>query len=98
MRVSVWLDYTNNPGGHTLFRPALDGVVYPTAYGVAGPTNLTSPGSWYVCANSPATGRGGARKISGFRLESDQPCRLDDFLVTPDPLAYTEPGGLLMIR
>jgi hypothetical protein len=98
VRISVWLDYTSNPAGHTLFRPVLDGVVYPTGYGVAGPTNLAGPGSWYVCANSPGAGRGGAKKISGFRLESDQPCRLDDFLVTPGVLAYTELGSVFMVR
>ncbi len=97
VRVSVEMDYTNNVAGHTLFRPALDGVTYSTAYGVASPTDLTAPGSWYVCADSPAAGGAGARKISVFNVEGDRPCRLDDFVVTTGGIAYSQPGTLIMI-
>jgi formylglycine-generating enzyme required for sulfatase activity len=100
VRVSLALDYTNNPAGHTLFRPRMNGIAYSTASGVAGPTNLTSPGDWYVCADSPGAGGGGLKKISGFKLESGQPSRLDDFVVSVGGLAYTEPrpGMILMVR
>jgi hypothetical protein len=100
VRVSIQFDYTSNTAGHTLFRPALDGKVHASVYGVAGPTNLTAPGPWYVCANSPGAGGGGAKKISGFKIQGDRPCRLDDFVVTTGGFAYGEPplGGLFMIR
>jgi hypothetical protein len=98
VRVSLAFDYTSNPGGHTLFRPELDGKLYPTAFGVADPANLAAPGAWYVCADSPGAGGGGARKISVFNIEGERPCRIDDFVVTLGGFAYTAPGTLLMIR
>jgi len=91
------MDYDGNAGGHTLFRPLLNGREYATPYGVAAPTNLTPPGAWYVCANSPGAGRGGQADFEGQRRERS-PCLIDDVVVTGDAFAYTRPAGLLMLQ
>ena len=100
VRISIALDYSSNAEGHTLFRPFMNGMAYPTAAGVVSPTDLTPSGSWYVCANSPAANGGGQKKISGFKVESDNPSRLDDFIVTLDPFAYRDPpfSALLIVK
>jgi hypothetical protein len=98
VRVSVALDYSSNAEGHTLFRPFMNGKAYPTAAGVVSPTDLAPSGSWYVCANSPAASGGGQKKISGFKVESDNPSGLDDFIVTPDAFAYREPPFAMILE
>ena len=55
-------------------------------------------GVWVRMGEQSRGGTRGAKKISGFKIESDQPCRLDDFLVTPGSLAYPAPGTMLMIK
>ncbi len=76
VRLSVALDYGSSSSGDTFFQPRVNGSLCPTAYGFKSPVDWTSPGSWYLCADSP--GRGGAGtncltwiKVTGSTLLDD---------------------------
>lgn len=66
----------------------------------ARPDQPDASGLLDVCANSLGAGGGGAKKISGFKIQGNRPCRLDDFVVTTGGFAYGEPpfGVLFQIR
>jgi hypothetical protein len=86
VRVSFSVDYASSASGDTFFCPRLNGSLCPTAYGYKGPSDLRSPGPWYLCADSPGRGGGGARKLSRMAFESGL---LDDVVVTTEPFAHT---------
>lgn len=87
VRLSVQVDYTSNPED-TFFRPRVNGSLCPSPYAFKSPTDPTSPGTWYLCADTPGKGGGGAKKISGMALIGT--AVLDDLVVTTDqPFAHT---------
>ena len=80
VRLSVDFDYTTSPHGAAFFRPRINGSMLPTAYGFRAPDDLTSPGPWYMTANSPGLGGGGGpRRITG--LDFAGPGAVDDIVV-----------------
>ena len=87
VRVSVTMDYSNNPNGDTFFCPRVNGSLCPTLYGYKAPDNLTAPGPWYMCANSPGHGGDGARAISS--LATGGQGLLDDVAITTNFFAHT---------
>lgn len=89
VRVSVALDYETCPDGDTFFSPRVNGSLAPTAYGYKAPGNLTSPGPWYLCANTPGRTGEAARRLSF--VEARGWVRLDDLSISRDPLAHTGP-------
>jgi len=87
-RISATMDYSSSPSGDTFFCPRVNGSLCPTPYGYKAPDNLTSPGPWYMCANSPGLGGGGGtRVISALKLEGRG--WLDDVAITTDAFAHT---------
>ncbi len=87
VRLSARIDYTGNPED-TFFQPRVNGSLCPSPYAFKSPTDLTSPGTWYLCADTPGKGGGGAKKISGIALSGT--AALDDLVVTTDqPFAHT---------
>jgi hypothetical protein len=87
VRVSVTLDYSSSPSGDTFFCPRINGSLCPTAYGYKAPGNLTAPGPWYMCANSPGRGGGGSGVFSRIALEGHG-C-IDDVTITTSGFAHT---------
>lgn len=80
VRLSVDFDYTTSPQGAAFFRPRINGSLLPTAYGFRAPDDLTSPGPWYMTANSPGLGGGGGpRRITG--LDFAGPGAVDDLVI-----------------
>jgi hypothetical protein len=57
VRISVRMDYTSNPSD-TFFQPRVNGSLCLSPFAFKSPTDLTSPGTWYLCANTP--GKGGS--------------------------------------
>jgi hypothetical protein len=87
VRVSVCTDYTSNPSD-TFLQPRVNGSLCLSQHAFKSPTDLTSPGTWYLCANTPGKGGGGAKKISGIRVSGSS--SMDDLVVTADqPFAHT---------
>ncbi len=69
-RISVDTDYATNPDGDTFVRPRIAGSMRPTAYGYRAPDDLTTPGPWYMTANSPGVAGGsGAKRLAGFAFK-----------------------------
>jgi hypothetical protein len=98
VRLSVAMDYGSSPTGDFFFCPRLNGALCPTPYGRAAPNDPTSPGPWYLCANSP--GGGGTNRIAGFTVYGEG--SLDDVTISTDPFAYTglrgAAGAVIVIR
>jgi len=88
VRISVRTDYASNPDD-TFFQPRVNGSLCPSPYAFKSPTDLNSPGTWYLCADTPGKGGGGAKKISGIEISGKG--RLDDLTVTvaDQPFAHT---------
>ena len=61
VRVSAQLDYVSHPTD-TFFQPRVNGSLCLSPHAFKSPTDLTSPGTWYLCANSPGKGGGGAKR------------------------------------
>lgn len=89
VRVGFTMDFSTSPGGDTFFRPRLNGSFCPTAYGFAAPDNLMAPGPWYMCANNPGRGGGGALALSAIKMEGEG--WYDDIVVATNAFAHTGP-------
>ena len=87
VRVSVSMDYSSSPTGDTFFRPRLNGSLCPTPYGCRAPDDLRPPGSWYLCADSPGQGGGGAKRMSAFSVRGQG--LLDDLVISTESFAHT---------
>jgi len=87
VRVSVTMDYSSNANGETFFCPRVNGSLCPTPYGYKAPDNLTSPGPWYMCANSPGRGGGDARAMAALAASGHG--YLDDVAITTNVFAHT---------
>jgi len=87
VRISARIDYASNPSD-TFFQPRVNGSFCLSPYAFKSPTDLTSPGTWYMCADTPGKGGGGAKKISGMAVSGT--ATMDDLVVTADqPFAHT---------
>lgn len=87
VRISATMDYSS-PDGDTFFCPRFNGSLCPTSYGYKAPDNLTSPGPWYLCANSPGMGGGsGARAVSALKMEGEG--WLDDVTIATNTFSHT---------
>lgn len=87
VRVSVQIDYASHPTD-TFFQPRINGSLCLSPHAFKSPTDLTSPGTWYLCADSPGKGGGGAKKISSIEVRGQS--GLDDLRITSDqPFAHT---------
>jgi len=87
VRISVSMDYSSSPSGDTFFCPRANGSLCPTPYGYKAPDNLTSPGPWYMCADSPGRGGGGALALSSLSVEGQG--WLDDVMIATNAFAHT---------
>ena len=101
VRVSVDLDYSTNPEGQTFFRPRINGSLVPTDHGRRAPDDPTSPGPWYLTANSPGAGGSGQRRLAALAFEGSG--ALDDLVIRrtaqamdlyPDTLGFAHSGEL----
>ncbi len=79
VRVSVDLDYSTNPAGHSFFRPRINGSLVPTEHGRRAPDDPTSPGPWYLTANSPGADGSGQRRLAALAFEGTG--ALDDLVI-----------------
>ena len=91
VRISVRTDYASNPAD-TFFQPRVNGSLCPSPYAFKSPTDLTSPGTWYLCADTPGKGGGGAKKISGIEISGRS--GLDDLTVTATDQPFAHTGAI----
>jgi hypothetical protein len=90
VRISVRMDYTSNPAD-TFFQPRVNGSLCLSQYAFKSPTDLTSPGTWYLCADTPGKGGGGLKKISGIEISGQS--ALDDLTVTVADQPFPHTGA-----
>ncbi|MFA6632430.1 MAG: ASPIC/UnbV domain-containing protein, partial [Kiritimatiellia bacterium] len=90
VRISVRMDYTSNPSD-TFFQPRVNGSLCLSQYAFKSPTDLTSPGTWYLCADTPGKGGGGLKKISGIEISGQS--ALDDLTVTVADQPFPHTGA-----
>ncbi|MDD4441738.1 MAG: FG-GAP-like repeat-containing protein [Kiritimatiellae bacterium] len=90
VRISVRMDYTSNPSD-TFFQPRVNGSLCLSPYAFKSPTDLTSPGTWYLCADTPGKGGGGLKKISGIEISGQS--ALDDLTVTVADQPFPHTGA-----
>ena len=101
VRVSVDLDYSTNAAGHSFFRPRINGSLVPTDHGRRAPDDPTSPGPWYLTANSPGAGGSGQMHLTALAFEGSG--ALDDLVIRrtaqamdlhPETLGFAHSGDL----
>ena len=90
VRISITMDYRSDPSGGTFFSPRINGSLVPGPYGYKAPDNLTSPGPWYICADSPIHGGNGLNRISKLTLKGN--LSADDIMISSNAFAHTGPG------